>query len=432
MIITSIKIYNRRGQHRIHGLVGFEISCANTVSADEEPTLLVGIGGLERLFKRSDLTDNRVGTNRPSNVLVLHLNSLLIENGAQTLEIFSLTGSGTASKARIAAYDVLVDNSGDVSTKSKASLVAARAQALLPALIDSSHFGDHEQGSSRPWFEYSESSIAFETDSKQRRGSNKRKAPKPSVVYPMQPAADQDKAAEMLKEYGYCILPELIPSSLCDELISQARSFVEAEGKSQGYEWGSSQRVMNTHNLPAGQTIWLYPAVISFLRKWFRDEPAACQTLFYFFGSQQRAHQDTIHLTAYPAGYMCGVWIALEDVKEGAGELFVYPKSHTLPRLRGAELGLAKVAADYSEFERFDSQIDLLTRTNGLERVPYYAKKGTILVWHENLIHGGAPRLDSSMTRCSIVSHYFARGAVAYYDARGEAASLIEATSPAG
>jgi hypothetical protein len=45
-------------------------------------------------------------------------------------------------------------------------------------------------------------------------------------------------------------------------------------------------------------------------------------------------------------------------------------------------------------------------------------------VWHENLVHGGSVRINKEQTRFSVVSHYFAKGAVAYYDSRGEAASL--------
>ncbi len=46
------------------------------------------------------------------------------------------------------------------------------------------------------------------------------------------------------------------------------------------------------------------------------------------------------------------------------------------------------------------------------------------LVWHENLIHGGSPRRKRELTRKSIVSHYFARGGIAYYDSRREAGFL--------
>jgi len=42
-----------------------------------------------------------------------------------------------------------------------------------------------------------------------------------------------------------------------------------------------------------------------------------------------------------------------------------------------------------------------------------------VLVWHENLLHGGSVRRDTSLSRRSIVSHYFADGAIAFYDSTG-------------
>jgi hypothetical protein len=71
-----------------------------------------------------------------------------------------------------------------------------------------------------------------------------------------------------------------------------------------------------------------------------------------------------------------------------------------------------------------------LVKSEGYERLVYRPKAGQILVWHENLIHGGSPRVQSDRTRLSVVSHYFAKGSVGYYDSRGEAAAL-ETLDPA-
>ena len=56
---------------------------------------------------------------------------------------------------------------------------------------------------------------------------------------------------------------------------------------------------------------------------------------------------------------------------------------------------------------------------SGLEPVYYTPKAGSVLIWHENLAHGGSPRNNDDLTRKSIVSHYFARGAIAFYDSQG-------------
>ena len=75
----------------------------------------------------------------------------------------------------------------------------------------------------------------------------------------------------------------------------------------------------------------------------FDDQAVPCQTLNFIHGSQQAVHHDVIHLTPFPAGFMCGVWVTLEDIHPDAGPLVVYPGSHRLPRLYSRTVGALKV-----------------------------------------------------------------------------------------
>jgi hypothetical protein len=254
---------------------------------------------------------------------------------------------------------------------------------IFGEVVDSSLF-PYESGKAKAWFD-------------------KPDAQRDDVALSLEPAIDAEMA-----------MTELFLQQLDEAIASGALP----------YTYGESTRIHNAHQLPGGRAIWLYPPVKQFLSEHFRDDPCACQTLTYVFGSEQDAHQDTIHLTPYPSGYMCGVWIALQDVDPGSGELFVYPGSHKSRRLRTTELGLKKVDEDYSEYHVFSAAVASLLQEEGFVRLDYRPKAGQILVWHENLVHGGAHRQDRSLPRKSIVSHYFARGSLAYYDSRGEAAAL--------
>lgn len=69
--------------------------------------------------------------------------------------------------------------------------------------------------------------------------------------------------------------------------------------------------------------------------------------------------------------------------------------------------------------------------TDKFARELYRPKAGTVLIWHENLMHAGAVRRDKSISRRSIVGHYFAEGAVAYYDASGMPGVLYGGELPA-
>ncbi len=128
-----------------------------------------------------------------------------------------------------------------------------------------------------------------------------------------------------------------------------------------------------------------------------------------------------IHLTPFPAGMMCGVWIALEDIHPDAGPLVVYPRSHRLTRLYTRTVPVAKVSNDrWDRFVRkYSPRLMSLIKQAGIEPFYYTPRAGSVLIWHETLAHGGSTRKNDNLTRRSMVSHYFARGGMAYYDSTG-------------
>jgi len=135
------------------------------------------------------------------------------------------------------------------------------------------------------------------------------------------------------------------------------------------------------------------------------------QTLNFTFGSQQAAHSDTYHFNSLPHGFMCGVWIALEDVHPGAGPLFYYPGSHRSPILERMDLTGVR---DYRDYEQ---KIEELAKRAGYESKEAILKKGQALIWTANLVHGGAPRKNAALTRYSQVTHYYFDDC-AYYSPR--------------
>jgi ectoine hydroxylase-related dioxygenase (phytanoyl-CoA dioxygenase family) len=330
--------------------------------------------------------------------LLVYVMTHLLPNGPVSANLTLEWENG--SRVSFQSLEILIDNTTSLAASVRDDLKTHSTPIIFGGEVDSSIF-PYATGATRPWFDTIEAQ---------------------DIPLSFKPASSHTEAHRHLERWGFCILPDLLPS----QMISSFRAELD-DAISTGrlrYEAGSSQRIHDAHTLPSGRMIWLYPTVMRFLKDHFRDTPCACQTLTYVHGSEQSGHQDTIHLTPYPAGFMCGVWIALEDVAPDSGELFVYPGSHKTPRLRAAELGLEKVKTDYSSYVHFDRAINELISDGGYQRVPYMPQAGQILVWHENLIHGGSYRRDRTKTRLSIVSHYFAKGSVAYYDSRGEAATL--------
>ena len=126
---------------------------------------------------------------------------------------------------------------------------------------------------------------------------------------------------------------------------------------------------------------------------------------------------------------MCGTWIALQDVAPDSGELVIFPGSHREPRLRMQESQCNKVRnGDWSEF---GAKLVPQWQQISARYTPhiYRPSRGTVLIWHENLLHGGLPRRNLELERRALVIHNFAEGAIVYYDATGLAGSTVDPTA---
>jgi hypothetical protein len=55
----------------------------------------------------------------------------------------------------------------------------------------------------------------------------------------------------------------------------------------------------------------------------------------------------------------------------------------------------------------FDDYIDKELANRGLDWTTFPARKGDVFIWHAQLYHGGAPIEDMSLTRKSLVTHYY-------------------------
>ena len=68
---------------------------------------------------------------------------------------------------------------------------------------------------------------------------------------------------------------------------------------------------------------------------------------------------------------------------------------------------------------------DEILSQNQFEKEVFLPKKGDVIIWHANLIHGGAPVTDPSLTRKSMVVHYYAKDVIKYHEIT-ERPSLME------
>lgn len=229
--------------------------------------------------------------------------------------------------------------------------------------------------------------------------------------------SDLDEATRgLVRTYatdGYLTFDPQIP-----DFDAVAASILEACSKRPDYP----QRVTDAWSEIGGvRRLALAPAVLSLLRTLYRREPIPMQTLNFGRGTEQRAHSDSMHFSSVPRGFMCGVWIALEDVDERNGALEYYPGSHRLPYFDHASIGVT--GSDQGGYERYGSYeefVRMLIAELGLERRVLRIPKGQALVWAANLLHGGSPIQDPSRSRHSQVTHYFFEGCLYYQPQRSD------------
>lgn len=150
------------------------------------------------------------------------------------------------------------------------------------------------------------------------------------------------------------------------------------------------------------------PALLDLLGKFYGRRAFPFQTLNIPVGTRQTAHTDAVHFSSQPERFMCGVWLAMEDITAESGPLLYYPGSHRWPILSNAMIGRRGWGSNASSAQApYEAVWDAIVAATGIAPETFLARKGQALIWSANLLHGGSPRLDPNSTRWSQVTHYY-------------------------
>lgn len=149
-------------------------------------------------------------------------------------------------------------------------------------------------------------------------------------------------------------------------------------------------------------------AVLHLLSKLYGRSAFPFQTLNFPVGTQQDAHSDSVHFSSLPERFMCGVWLAMEDINPDAGPLFYHPGSHRWPIMTNALIGRqGHGSALSSAQDPYGPAWSALCEAHGSKEETFLARKGQALIWCANLLHGGSRQTDPRLTRWSQVTHYY-------------------------
>jgi hypothetical protein len=156
-------------------------------------------------------------------------------------------------------------------------------------------------------------------------------------------------------------------------------------------------------------------ALIECLSKLWGRRAFPFQTLNFPVGTQQHVHTDSVHFSSVPERFMCGVWLAMEDIHESAGPLCYYPGSHKWPIISNTMIGRRGWESELGSAQvPYHDAWNALVAEHQASLETFLARKGDALIWCANLLHGGSPQTDPTRTRWSQVTHYFFDDCVYY------------------
>ncbi len=166
---------------------------------------------------------------------------------------------------------------------------------------------------------------------------------------------------------------------------------------------------------PQVKQIACNPLILALLTRLYGKRAMPFQTLNFPVGTQQHFHTDSIHFSSMPERFMCGVWVALEDITPENGPLLYYPGSHRWPIYTNEHIGQCVSGLQQKPTQAlYQDMWQALVDANGAKPQQFLAKKGQALIWAANLMHGGSPQINRDATRWSQVTHYFFENC-AYY-----------------
>jgi len=231
--------------------------------------------------------------------------------------------------------------------------------------------------------------------------------------------AEEERIAADLHDKGYAVLD--FPDADIDARIDRIKA---ALGPRYGIDFADPQsdktlgerRIQDAWISDADvRAIAANQAMLDLLGKLWGRPAFPFQTLNFPVGTQQEAHSDSVHFSSLPERFMCGVWLAMEDIGPDAGPLFYHPGSHRWPIMSNALIGRRGHGGELaSAQDPYGPAWQALVEAHGTQAETFHARKGQALIWCANLLHGGSAQTDPKLTRWSQVTHYYFEDCIYY------------------
>nr|WP_221230989.1 phytanoyl-CoA dioxygenase family protein [Sphingobium subterraneum] len=224
--------------------------------------------------------------------------------------------------------------------------------------------------------------------------------------------ADEEHVANNLHDKGYAVID--FPDAELDARIERIKTHLSPRyginfEDPQSDKTNGERRIQDAWQFDEDvRAVAANRTMLDLLGKFYGRPAFPFQTLNFPVGTQQDGHSDCVHFSSLPERFMCGVWVALEDVRADAGPLFYYPGSHRWPIMTNALVGRRGYGSDLSSAQDpYGPAWKALCEAYDAQAETFLARKGQALIWCANLLHGGSRQNDLTLTRWSQVTHYY-------------------------
>lgn len=230
-----------------------------------------------------------------------------------------------------------------------------------------------------------------------------------------------------LIEEGYAVIPSAVDVGVCEEALRQVDALKKAHAdivRKNADEFGHLYRVVNLHLALDGlkQAFAENHRGLEVCDRFFGEPTSLYTSLYYERGSEQDFHRDTPYFSTKPAGKYLGVWLALDDVDDENGPLRVTPGSHVLPPIDVEKMATeifpdpANIPSISMEgWNAYQGAVQKQARAQGLLHKNVSVKRGDVIIWHPEMLHGGAPHINKERSRRSLVMHVTPVGVPVYH-----------------
>jgi Phytanoyl-CoA dioxygenase (PhyH) len=253
---------------------------------------------------------------------------------------------------------------------------------------------------------------------------------------------------EQLDQDGFFVWPSLLPLALIDQHLDAYAALDAKLGVKPGesfYSYPSEKQTairqarsgLHVENIDTQRMIF-NQELVRFLQDHFGDEPVMRGPKTGLYSPRTPDHTDSLELKVSPHGSEVKIWCALEDIHPDSGPIYFVPGSHKAI----SEALEREVLAEHPEFiDLLRSQMKPTTseeyfsvtkplwdyvkqiklpraiQESGRERKPLLLKKGDVIVFSPDVVHGTCRRNNPTLTRKVIVASWAAASAV-WYESR--------------